>query len=109
MTERSPWSGRAVSEILAASRFGIVGLAATGVHAGVALALAIPDILPPLLANTVAFLTAFIVSFAGHHTFGAFRKPRNRRGNGMRACRASFSSPFWALRSIPARLQAGLP
>ncbi|WP_319774296.1 GtrA family protein [Breoghania sp.] len=61
------WRGRAAGEILAASRFGIVGLAATGVHAGVALALAMPGILPPLLANTIAFLTAFTVSFAGHH------------------------------------------
>ena len=67
MTERPYRFSRAVGEILAASRFGIVGLAATGVHAGVALALAMPGILPPLLANTAAFLTAFVVSFAGHH------------------------------------------
>ncbi|MEI2387336.1 GtrA family protein [Breoghania sp. JC706] len=67
MTERPFWISRAVGEILAASRFGIVGLTATGVHAGVALALATPGILPPLIANAIAFLTAFLVSFAGHH------------------------------------------
>lgn len=55
------------AEALTASRFAIVGLAATAVHAAVALLLALPDILAPLIANTVAFLTAFGVSFAGHH------------------------------------------
>lgn len=69
MTEENlpHWLSRLLREVLTASRFGIVGLAATAVHAGVALALAVPAILPPLVANTVAFLTAFIVSFAGHH------------------------------------------
>ncbi|WP_107991237.1 GtrA family protein [Breoghania corrubedonensis] len=79
MTERPPWFGRAVGEILAASRFGIVGLAATAVHAGVALGLAMPGILPPLVANTIAFLTAFAVSFAGHHFWSFPQAPQAKR------------------------------
>lgn len=79
MTEHGRWSHPALGELLAASRFGIVGLAATGVHAGLALALAMPDILPPLLANTVAFLTAFGVSFVGHHLWSFPQDPASER------------------------------
>lgn len=46
-------------------RFGLVGLAATATHAGVALGvLALST--PALIANLAGFLAAFVVSFAGH-------------------------------------------
>lgn len=54
------------AEGLAASRFGLVGIAAAATHAGVALALHAAG-LAPFPANIVGFLTAFTVSFSGHH------------------------------------------
>lgn len=47
------------------SRFGAVGLVATGVHVGVGLGLNYGLGVVPLLANLVAFLTALGVSFIG--------------------------------------------
>lgn len=62
---------RAFGELLLASRFGLVGLAATTVHLAI-ISLLIRLGLAPLLANLVAFLCAFGVSFCGHY-FWTFR------------------------------------
>jgi putative flippase GtrA len=62
---------RAFGELLLASRFGLVGLAATAVHLAI-VTLLIRLGLTPLLANLVAFLCAFGVSFCGHY-FWTFR------------------------------------
>ncbi|WP_158895737.1 MULTISPECIES: GtrA family protein [unclassified Pseudomonas] len=58
--------GRAFGELLVASRFGLVGLAATAVHLAI-ITLLIRAGLAPLLANLLAFLCAFGVSFCGHY------------------------------------------
>lgn len=63
--------GRAFGELLVASRFGLVGLAATAVHLAIVTVL-IRAGLAPLLANLLAFLCAFGVSFCGHY-FWTFR------------------------------------
>jgi len=63
--------GRAFGELLVASRFGLVGLAATAVHLAI-VTLLIRAGLAPLLANLLAFLCAFGVSFCGHY-FWTFR------------------------------------
>mgnify|MGYP006272866729 FL=1 len=47
-------------------RFGLVGVAATGVHAGVVLGLVEIAGVYPLWANVVAYLCAVGVSFTGH-------------------------------------------
>jgi len=54
-------------------RFGIVGLAATAVHAAVAITLVSLTEISPHIANVIAFAVAFSVSFAGHSRF-TFRK-----------------------------------
>ena len=48
-------------------RFGIVGVAATLTHAGVALLAHAALGLPPLRANVMGFLVAFAVSYGGHY------------------------------------------
>ena len=58
---------RLIVEMLTAYRFGIVGIAATATHAGVALALTYFDLAHPLIANMIAFMITFAVSFTGHH------------------------------------------
>lgn len=63
--------GRAFGELLVASRFGLVGLAATAVHLAI-VTLLIRAGVAPLLANLLAFLGAFGVSFCGHY-FWTFR------------------------------------
>jgi putative flippase GtrA len=50
-------------------RFGIVGLSAAVVHAGVAVSLLEWAHLPPMLSNIGGFLVAFIVSFTGHNVW----------------------------------------
>lgn len=62
---------RVFGELLVASRFGLVGLAATAVHLTI-VTLLIQAGLVPLLANLLAFLCAFGVSFSGHY-FWTFR------------------------------------
>jgi putative flippase GtrA len=65
-------------ELLLASRFGLVGITATGVHMLVVLLLIETTSLPVLAANLFAFLTAFGVSFAGNYvwTFGSPGSPK---------------------------------
>lgn len=67
--------GRAMS-VKQASRFAIVGGAATLCHMAVGVVL-ISGGTPALLANLLAFLTAFLVSFLGHF-FVSFRAPKAR-------------------------------
>ena len=58
------------------SRFGVVGVIATGVH-GFSLYLLVESILlTPLVANSFAFLLAVVVSYVGHYrwTFNANSK-----------------------------------
>ena len=64
----------AVRELATAFRFGLVGLAATGVHVGVAWLLLALTGVHPLVANTCAFVVAFTVSFSGHY-YWTFRAP----------------------------------
>ncbi len=59
-----------------ASRFTIVGLAATATHLGIVWGLVTARALPPLPANLAAFLCAFVVSFTGQY-FWTFRSTRN--------------------------------
>lgn len=47
------------------AKFGLVGIAATGVHLAIGLVL-IDAGWHPLVANIVAFITAFCISFVGH-------------------------------------------
>ena len=65
-------------ELRLASRFGLVGIAATAVHVLVVLLLMQTINLPVLVANLFAFLTAFGVSFAGNYvwTFGSPGRPK---------------------------------
>lgn len=55
------------------ARFGVVGLLATAVHAGVYIGTVKPLLLTPLPANFAGFGCAFILSFLGHRhwTFAA--------------------------------------
>lgn len=55
------------------AKFGIVGLLASAVHAGVYMATVKPLLLTPLPANFAGFGCAFILSFLGHRhwTFAA--------------------------------------
>jgi putative flippase GtrA len=65
---------RLCHELLTALRFGIVGLAATGLHLMVVTLLLLTTSLSVLLANTLAFLTAFSCSFIGNYVW-TFAKP----------------------------------
>lgn len=49
--------------------FGLVGIAASVVHAVVGIALVRSGLLYPFSANIIAFLTAFSVSYVGHRSF----------------------------------------
>ncbi|MEZ5953017.1 MAG: GtrA family protein [Hyphomonas sp.] len=61
------------------ARFGLVGIAATAVHATVAFSLTFTTSLNQLLINTIAFLVAFCFSGAGH-TLYTFRVQENHAG-----------------------------
>lgn len=63
-------------EFLSMIRFGIVGLAATGVHIFVVWLFLHLTSYPTLIANTFAFMTAFGVSFTGHY-YWTFQTPGN--------------------------------
>ncbi len=87
--ERTTRTGRhrILTELFTAWRFGLVGIAATLTHAGIALALTVSELAHPLVANLIAFLVAFGVSFLGHH-FWSFPDPastaRRRRRRMLR-------------------------
>lgn len=78
--EREPLTGRhrLFTELFTAWRFGLVGIAATLTHAGIALALTVSGVAHPLVANLIAFLVAFLVSFLGHH-FWSFPDPASTK------------------------------
>lgn len=84
--------GRVWREAVLASRFGLVGLAATAAHIGVVALLVSTTRLPTLLANTFAFLAAFGISFAGNYvwTFGAPGQPRKALGRFMLVAGGAF-------------------
>lgn len=67
MTETPSLKQQIKTEAHTAGRFAIVGLAATGTHAVVALCLLEFDLLSAFPANICGFLVAFAVSFTGHH------------------------------------------
>ena len=50
-----------------AGRFGIVGVAATLMHAGMAQLAHSLLAQPPLVANVMGFLAAFVISYGGHY------------------------------------------
>jgi putative flippase GtrA len=64
-------------EVLTASRFAIVGLAATATHVVAVWTILHTTNIPVYLATFCAFLIAFVVSFGGHYlwTFGAPGSP----------------------------------
>jgi len=64
-------------EFYLASRFALVGIAATAVHMLVVWLLIETTSLPVLVANLIAFLTAFGISFTGNYvwTFGSPGRP----------------------------------
>lgn len=69
-------------EVITASKFAMVGLAATGIH--VLMVWLLMDIfsLPPFFANTTAFLTAFGFSYMGHYHWSFKTQPR--QGNSFK-------------------------
>jgi putative flippase GtrA len=73
------------AELILASRFGVVGIAATAIHVLVVWSLIRGAVLPVLAANFVAFLTAFSFSLSGNY-YWTFNTP----GNPSRAIRRFF-------------------
>lgn len=71
-------------------RFGIVGVLATAVHAGVSLAALNLLSVAPVVANGLGFLVAFSVSLVGH-TFFTFRKQMSVGGT-LRFCLVAASA-----------------
>lgn len=69
--------GRTLTELLIATRFGLVGIAATTLHIGVVWMLLTYSELPALIANLIAFICAFGLSFTGNYiwTFSAPGSP----------------------------------
>jgi len=65
-------------EAIFASRFGLVGIAATALHMSLVRLLIETTNTPVLLANLIAFLTAFGISFTGNYvwTFGSTASPK---------------------------------
>lgn len=72
-------AGRLTGEVLQLARFSTVGLAATGVHAGVLVLLIQLLGKDPLVANAGAFACAFCVSFFGHHAWTFASRLSRRR------------------------------
>ena len=72
-TGRTVLRARLLREMVIASRFTLVGIAATGVHVFVLWLLLAKTALPTLVANLLAFLAAFGLSFIGNYvwTFSA--------------------------------------
>lgn len=71
-------------EFATIARFGIVGLSAAVVHAGVALGLLQLLQLPPMLSNIGGFLIAFAVSFTGHNAWSFRSEEETQTGKRMR-------------------------
>lgn len=72
-------ANRLAGEVLQLARFSTVGLAATGVHAGVLVLLIQVAGTNPLGANAGAFACAFCVSFFGHHAWTFASRLSRRR------------------------------
>lgn len=65
---------KSLRNLATVARFGLVGLAATGMHMLALHFLCSRTALPILAANTLAFLLAFGISFSGHYLW-TFRAP----------------------------------
>ena len=74
--------GKTLKELVTASKFAVVGLAATGIHVFMVWLLMGIFTLPPFLANTSAFLTAFGFSYMGHYHWSFKAQPR--QGNNFK-------------------------
>ena len=74
--------GKTLRELITASKFAAVGLAATAIHVFMVWLLMDIFSLPPFLANTPAFLTAFGFSYMGHYHWSFKAQPR--QGNSFR-------------------------
>lgn len=83
MTEPPSLKHKIRGEAHTAGRFAIVGLAATGTHAAVALCLLEFGLLSAFPANICGFLVAFVVSFTGHHLW-SFSGSRDDGRTGQR-------------------------
>ena len=68
--------GKALKELVTASKFAAVGLAATGIHVFMVWLLMDIFSLPPFYANTPAFLTASGFSYMGHYHWSFKAQPR---------------------------------
>lgn len=74
MNPSNPLREMSLRELAMATRFGLVGLAATGTHMLALHFLCARTAFPLLLSNTLAFLLAFSISFSGHYLW-TFRAP----------------------------------
>jgi putative flippase GtrA len=73
---------RIKQEAVVVTRYGLVGIAATGVHMLIVSAMVLLTPMHTLLSNTIAFCAAFAVTFAGNYLW-TFQSP----GNPWRAIR----------------------
>lgn len=78
----SPSATRLWAELNRILRFGMVGIVATAIHTGVALAM-LPTVGSLFLANLVGFLVAFVFSFLGQALW-TFQIRVGRRAAAMR-------------------------
>lgn len=67
---------RTLEELFTASRFSLVGIAATGIHIGLVWTLIAQFMASPFIANLTAFLFAFVFSFTGQYLW-TFRSTRH--------------------------------
>lgn len=75
-------TGKTLKELITASKFAAVGLAATGIHVFMVWLLMEIFSQPPFLANTPAFLMAFGFSYLGHYHWSFKTQPR--QGNNFK-------------------------
>ncbi|EFO33499.1 putative GtrA family protein [Roseibium sp. TrichSKD4] len=86
MTEKDARTSRLRSEAATASRFALVGIAATLTHSVVALAALQSEMFGAYGSNILGFIVAFVVSFAGHN-FWSFKPRRHHGTTGRRMAR----------------------
>ncbi|WP_150524073.1 GtrA family protein [Roseibium sediminis] len=86
MTEQDVRTSRVRAEAATASRFALVGIAATLTHSVVALVALQSSLFGAYGSNILGFVIAFVVSFAGHH-FWSFKAQGHHGTAGRRMAR----------------------